>query len=324
MRTTSRLTRRNFISITGTAAVSTALLDMENSLMAAAKPRWPVGCRDAHLKVAGERDCWSAMKTLGAECAEVEVRLDLTCPGLFHPERSYTLATADGVAALKEDLAASGCTIAAFMMANRFDERLDDELACTRSVVRASRQLGVNAIRIDVVPRKIDAEHFLPFAIQACKRMCEIAEGTPVRYGLENHGKITNDPVFLEKLFAGVGSEKLGLTLDTANFYWWGHPLDELYAIYDRLAPRVVHTHCKSIKYPDDQRNARREMGWEYGKYCCPIHEGDIDFTRVLATLRRANYRGALCVENESLGRFPESERAEIVRKEIAWLKTLS
>ena len=127
----------------------------------------------------------------------------------------------------------------------------------------------------------------------------------------------------LDKLFDGVGSAKLGLTLDCANFYWWGHPVNDLYPIYEKFAPRVVHTHCKSIRYPDDKKNVRREMGWEYGKYNCPIYEGDIDFKRVVKILRRANYRGDLCVEDESLEKCPEPERAGVLKKEIALLQKL-
>jgi sugar phosphate isomerase/epimerase len=85
-----------------------------------------------------------------------------------------------------------------------------------------------------------------------------------------------------------------------------------------------VHTHCKSICYPADQKNVKRAIGWEYGKYNCPIYEGDLDFKRIIGILRKANYRGDLCVEDESLGKFPESERAEVMRKEIAFLKNLA
>jgi sugar phosphate isomerase/epimerase len=178
-------------------------------------------------------------------------------------------------------------------------------------------------VRIDVVPHKLPSDEFLRFAINACKRLCELAEGTPVRFGIENHSQTANDPVFLEKLFDGVGSPKLGLTLDTANFYWWGHPLKDLYGLYEKFASRVVHTHCKNIRYPDDKKNVRRPMGWEYDKYNCPLYEGDIDFKKVVAILRRAGYRGDLCVEDESLGRFPDAERASIIRKEISTLKEL-
>jgi sugar phosphate isomerase/epimerase len=100
--------------------------------------------------------------------------------------------------------------------------------------------------------------------------------------------------------------------------------VNDLYAIFQKFAPRVVHTHCKSIHYPDDKKNIRREMGWEYAKYNCPIFEGDIDFARIVKILRQANYRGDLCVEDESLGKYPAAEQANILRKEIALLKKLA
>jgi sugar phosphate isomerase/epimerase len=322
--TDHHISRRNFARTTAGLAIGATALPFANSLIAAEKTRPPVGCRDLHLKVAGKPDCWSSMTALGAEVTEVNVELNLTCGNLFHPERKYSLATDDGVKILKDDLAASGKGISAFMMSNHFDERLDQEVECARRLVKAAEQLGVRAIRIDVVPRALKGDEFLPFAIKACKRLCEAAQGAPVKYGVENHSTTANDPAFLEKLFDGVGSPQLGLTLDVGNFYWWGHPLDSLYGIYQKFAPRIVHTHCKNIHYPDDKRNSHREMGWEYAKYNCPIYDGDIDYKRVVEILRKANYPGDLCVEDESLGKFPEAERAEVVRKEIAMLKKLA
>lgn len=316
------LSRRSFIKTTG-LAMSAGMLPLVSPLAAPAKQKWPVGCRDLHLKVAGKPDSWSCMKALGAEGTEVHVELDLSCGTLFHPQHKYTLATADGIQVLKDDLSASGCRITAFMMSNRFDEQLEQELKSARGLVKAAQQLGVGVIRLDVVPRKLSGDQFIPFAIDTCKRLCAMTNGTSVRFGVENHGKITNNPQFLDKLFDGVGSEKLGLTLDCANFYWWGHPVNDLYPIYEKFAPRVVHTHCKSIRYPEDKKNIRREIGWEYGKYNCPIYEGDLDFKRIVKILRKAGYRGDLCVEDESLGKYPANEQADIMRKEIAMLKKL-
>jgi sugar phosphate isomerase/epimerase len=324
MKTSHEFTRRGFIKTSAGFTFATVVVGCVNPRRAADTKKWPIGCRDVFLKNAGKPDSWSAMKELGAEGIEVEVGLNLACVNLFHPARKYTLATPDGIQALKDDLSATGCRITAFMMANHLDERLEQELEWTRALVRAAQQLGVDTIRIDVVPRKLSGDAFLPFAIKACKQMCEIADGTPVRFGVENHSKVTNDPVFLERLFDGVGSAKLGLTLDCANFYWWGHPVNDLYALYEKFAPRAVHTHCKNIRYPEDKKNVRREMGWEYAKYNCPIYDGDIDFKRVVAILRKASYRGDLCVEDESLGKFPETERRAILKKEIALLKRLA
>ena len=321
---TPSASRREFIKQTTTLAVCGTLLPIALSAPAAETKKCLVGCRDLHLVTAGKPDSWSCMEALGAECTEVAVDAKLNCLNLFNPERKYSVATDDGVRMLEADLAAHGKKISAFMMSNRFDEHLEQELAAAKTLTKAAQQLGVKAIRIDVVPRAIKKEDFLPFAINACKRMCEIVEGTPIRFGVENHSTTTNDPIFLDKLFTGVGSEHLGLTLDIANFYWWGHPLNELYGIYEKFAPRVVHTHCKNIRYPEEKRDIRREMGWEYAKYNCPVYEGDIDFKRVTEILHRANYSGDLCVEDESLGKYAETERGKIVRKEIAFLKKLA
>jgi sugar phosphate isomerase/epimerase len=326
MSTLSELSRRDFIRSASGLAVSASLLNMAHPFLGIGKKKWPVGCRDLYLKVAGKPDSWSCMQELGAECTEVCVDINLACNYLFHPERKYSVATEDGIKALKADLACNGCRISAFMMSNHLDEQLDQEVAAARGLVKAAQELGVKAIRIDVVPRKLPAksEEFLPFAIKACKQLCAVAEGTSVRFGVENHSTITNDPQFLARLFDGVGSDKLGLTLDCANFYWWGHPLNDLYDIYKQVAPRVVHTHCKSIRYPEDKKNIRRQMGWEYAKYNCPVYEGDIDFKRLVSILRKAKYQGDLCVEDESLDKYPAAERAQVMSKEIAMLKALA
>jgi len=314
--------RRQFLGATGTLLASAGVLSLSD-LQAAEHPQWVVACRDMHLKNAGKPDSWSCARALGAEGVEVNVGLDLVCPNLTNGSRNYSVATAEDIQALKSDAARHQIRITAFVMNNRLDERLEQELEWARKLVKAATQLGVKAIRIDVWPRKLKEQEFLPFAIDACKRLCEIAAGTDVRYGVENHGYVTNKPEFLDKLFTGVGSPTLGLTLDTANFYWYGDPLSQLYPIYEHFAPRVVHTHCKNIKFPEDKRNVRRPIGWEYAKYNCPIYEGDIDFKRLLGILRRAGYRGDLCIEDESLGKYPASERAGVLEKELATLKKL-
>jgi sugar phosphate isomerase/epimerase len=285
---------------------------------------WVVACRDNLLKVTKKPDCWSAMKELRVTGLEVQVDPALVCSALYDPDKTYSIATVSDIQAVKERFAEEGRVITAFLMNNRFDERLDDELKWTGKVVKAARELDVKVIRIDVVPRRTKGEEFFSFAVGACKQLCDIVKGTSIRYGIENHGNTTNDPEFLQRLFDAVDSPHLGLTLDTANFYWYGHPLDELYKIFERFAPRAFHTHCKSIRYPQDKRNTRRPMGWEYGKYACPIYEGDIDFEKVTAILRKAGYRGALCLEDESLGKYSEAEQTEVLKEEIALLKKLS
>lgn len=324
MKSPYELNRRTFVrGMAGLALSSVALAAGKNDKPSKKSGPWIAACRDKFLSVTKKPDCWSAMKALGVKGVEVEVDSALGCPSLYGPGQTYSMATASGLQALKSRCSEEGLVITSFLMNNRFDERLDEELEWTRKVVKAADELKVKVIRIDVVSSRTKGEEFFSFAVKVCKQLCDVAQGTSVRYGIENHGNTTNDPEFLQRLFDAVDSPCLGLTLDTANFYWYGHPLDELYKIFERFAPKVYHTHCKNIRYPEDKRNVRRPMGWEYDKYTCPIDEGDIDFRTVAAILRKANYRGDLCLEDESLGKYPEAEQAGILKKEIALLKNL-
>lgn len=274
-------------------------------------------------KSTGKPSCWEALQAVGAESVELMVDDDLNLPDLFHPTTRYTIATADGVAQLAADAQAAGVRVTGFCLANRFEERPDAEVKLCIATAQAAQQLGVPAIRIDVVPHKLPREEFLALSIKALKQILAATELTGVSFGVENHGSTTNDPAFLQALFAGVGSPRLGLTLDAGNFYWFGHPQSKLYEIYATFAPRVIHTHCKSIHYPAEMRDTQRKIGWKYGEYGCPIDEGDIDYARVVAILYKAGYQNDLCIENEFLGKLSPEEATKVLAREIAWLKKI-
>jgi sugar phosphate isomerase/epimerase len=325
MQTSPPLTRRDFIRTSASLAVVPGILGSAQLGHGAPKPApWSVACRDVHLKTMGQPDSWSALKELGAIGVEVAVTEDLQCPNLVHPRKKYSVASADGIIGLKEDLEIHDLRITALCMNNRLDERLEQELATAKQLVAVAQKLDVRAIRIDVVPRAIKPEEFMSFAVKACRQLCELAESTPVRYGVENHGHWTNRPEILEGLLDGVGSAHLGLTLDAMNFYWFGHPLRDLYSILEKFAARTFHTHCKNLRYPEDKRNTARPIGWEYEQHAAPLYDGDIDYQRVADILTQAKYGGDLCLENECLGRFPEAQRAGILKKEVALLRKLA
>ena len=317
------MNRRQFLAGSGRLAAGLAALSLAQDAARAEENKADLclACRDGHLKATGKNDTWSALEAIGAEGVEASVNDDLSLPGLFHPDRKYSAATPADIEALRADMKAAGRRISALCMANRFDERPEAELEWCAKAARAAQALGAKAIRIDVVPRKKPAAEFLDFAVKTLKQVIDATEPTGVAFAIENHGGTTNNPDFLAPLFQRVGSPRLGLTLDTGNFYWFGHPLSKIYELYETFAPRVRHTHCKSIRYPEAEREKKRAIGWEYAKYNCPIYEGDIDFRRVIKILRAAGYAGDLCVEDESLGRFPAEERGGILAKEIRHLK---
>jgi len=324
----SNLRRRDVLTAIGAAGV--AIFTSRNRLLASraaeesqAAALWPVTCRDAMLKKTEAPDCWAAMTAYGVDGVESDITDDLRLPYLYQGDRVFSVADPQAQDDLKKALDGAKKRITAFCMHNRFEERPDFELEWCSKVAVAAKELGVPAIRIDVVPRRMSRTDFLPFAVKLLRKIIDATEATGVKFAIENHGNTTNDPAFLDAVFEGVGSPRLGLTLDTGNFYWFGHPLSRLYEIYERFAGRAYHTHCKSIAYPADMRDKERPMGWEYQKYHCPIDQGDIDFAKVIGILRKAGYGNDLCIENEALGRLSAEEAIQTVRKEVQLLRNL-
>jgi sugar phosphate isomerase/epimerase len=317
------LTRRDFIRGTGELCAGAAIAALAARTAVASPPRLAVTIRDAMLRATGQSDGWAALKRLGAEGFEAVVSEDFSLPNLAHGGQKYSVADEAGIRRLKDDAAAAGQKITALCMANHFAEQPDAEVRlCTRTA-EAAQALGAKAIRIDVVPGAMARPEFLALSVKTLARVLAATESTGVAFAIENHGTTTNDPAFLQPLFAGVGSPRLGLTLDTGNFYWFGHPLSKVYELYEAFAPRVFHTHCKSIRFPAEDRQRQRPVGWKYGEYTCPIYAGDIDFRRVIAILKAAGYANDLCVEDESLGKATPETATDILAKEIEMLKGL-
>ena len=125
-------------------------------------------------------------------------------------------------------------------------------------------------------------------------------------------------------MYQQVGSDRLGSTLDTGNFYWRGYPLSEVYGILRVLAPYSKHTHVKNINYPEDKREMVREAGWEYTTYFSPLDEGDIDIAKVVKMLVDAGYTGDICIEDESIGKCksPE-ERVAVLERDVAHIRKI-
>jgi sugar phosphate isomerase/epimerase len=316
------LTRRGLLSYGGALCAGAAAGSLLTRPAFGAPPsRLTVSVRDSMLPFAKEPDCWAALKRIGAEGVEAAVAEDLTLPGLAHPGGKYSLATEAGIARVKADAAAAGQKITALCMHNQFAERPDKEVQACAKVARAAQAVGTPAIRIDVVTDRLARPEFLKLSIATLSKIIAATESTGVAFAIENHGNTTNDPEFLDPLFAGVGSKRLGLTLDTGNFYWFGHPLSRVYELFERFAARVFHTHCKSIGYPASEREKRRPMGWKYEEYHGPIYSGDIDFARVVAILKKAGYANDLCVEDESLGR--QKRPRDVLIQEVRTLKDL-
>jgi len=250
--------------------------------------------------------------------------------GLMEPVDGQNHMILDSDAAVeryRRHFADSGITVTAFMLGNNFNSPDPKaEIAWVTRVVEAAAALGIPAVRID---SSMTGERELPFDqrvgkfVEALGAVIANTAKCPVDLGIENHGVQGNQPEFLKAVFEGVGSPRLGMTLDSGNFYWYGHPIERVMQILKDLAPKAKHTHLKNIRYPADQRGVQREIGWKYGEYVCPLDAGDVDHAQVVKFLSAAGYERDLCIEDESLGRHPAEERQAVLRRDVEYMRSL-
>ena len=268
---------------------------------------------------------FAGLRALGLDHVDVWVNRELKTHSLVDGEgKPYDLSAAKGVAALKKALAANKVRIWSLSVGTDFGRA--DQVAEAQWLVRVCQiadELGAPAVRMDPAAwsAKLPEEELLRRITDAVARALDASK--KVALGAENHGPIANKQEFLDPMLEMTPSERFGVTLDCGNFYWFGNPLDRVYELVSRYAGRARHTHIKNIGYPAETRQVQREMGWRYGELSCPLPDGDIDLKRVVATLAKAGYDGALTVEDESLGRLPREDAARELKRDVEYLKSV-
>jgi sugar phosphate isomerase/epimerase len=283
--------------------------------------------RDDVVFAAGYTTLVEGLHDLSIPGIELFVKKDDTVPAIAPADGKtrLNLTDPDDLEALKTQAATNNIRIAALCMGNNFNA--DDkqfEIDWAIRTVRAAAALDAPVVRIDSAmsgEQRLPLEERQRLVAAALSAILAATESTEIDLGIENHGNQGNDPDFLEGLLALVNSSRLGLTLDSGNFYWRGWPLSKIYEIFAQFAPVVKHTHIKNIAYPKEIQETQREIGYEYGKYVSPIHEGDIDHSRYFQLLRDAGYDRDLCLEDESLGRYPVEERKANLRAAAAFFQ---
>jgi sugar phosphate isomerase/epimerase len=124
------------------------------------------------------------------------------------------------------------------------------------------------------LPGYADEDAF-PWVIESIERCLPAAEKCGVVLGLENHWGLARTPEGLLRIVNAVNSPWLGVTLDTGNF------LEDPYQRIEKIAPKATHVHAKTY----------------YGGGMW--YTLDLDYARIAAILRKANYRGYISLEFE-------------------------
>jgi sugar phosphate isomerase/epimerase len=278
-----------------------------------------VSIRDQIVPVAPGRSFFDALRLIGADSIECAVDADQSIPCL-----GGSLRDANARAELQRLMTSERVRISALLLATDFSsDDADAQVEWAVQVTRSAAAIGVPVVRIDPwtakreLPPKTIQNNFIGRVRELLDRTAE----TGVDLGMENHGHVFNDPQVLDHILQALPDQRFGLTLDTGNLYWWGQPVDEVYRLIERYAPRAKHTHIKNINYPPELANHRREIGFEYKQYCCPLAEGNLDLKRIVSSLRKAGYSRDLCVEDESLFKVVEADRAGILKRGVDALR---
>jgi sugar phosphate isomerase/epimerase len=283
-----------------------------------------VAIRDASLYQAGFTSGVEGLRYLGVSAVEVAIDKQGVARSLVSEQR-LNLTEEGELSRFEDELATHGIRVCAFLCSQDFNAAdRDAHIQWVVQAVRAADRLGVPALRIDSAmtgQADLPLDERVRIFADAVTAVLRATPESSVTLGIENHGRQGNDPKWMRGVIQRVRSPRLGLTLDVGNWYWYGHPLSRVYEIYREFGRLVKATHVKNICYPQEMRETQRPIGYEYGKYCCPLDEGDLDMARVASILRECGYNGPLTIEDESLGKFPLEERRTVLKRDTDHLQ---
>lgn len=193
-----------------------------------------------------------------------------------------------------------------FIQADRAD--FEAQIERYRRVCEIIPRTGTDIIRSDGGWNRggnVPEDDWDGMMLEGFQRCAEFLETLNVRVALDNHGVSTNDGDWQLSLIERVGSDRIGVNLDTMNYRWYGHDLAKIDHFYEIIAPHTFHTHIK------DGTGSRSEYQG------AALGEGEIHLDHALACLRKAGYDGAWTAEYEG----PEAEGGIGYEKCYAWLK---
>lgn len=275
--------------------------------------------RDGIVYEAGYPSLEAGLEALQIGSIELEYGRDDTLPSITGEKgQRISVSGPAGVGEVRGQLANGGYSACALMMANQLNGDRQFEVDWAVRGCRLAAELGIPVVRIDTILKEHDRISLQDQINVVVGVLAEVLEKTPdldIPMGMENHGP-GNDPDLLFGILEAFSHPRVGMTLDTGNLYWYGLPLEEVYRHQQHFASWTVHTHIKNIGYPPQHRDERREMGWKYGEYVCPIEDGDIDHQRLTRLLAEAGYTGAMTIEDECLGKLAVADRPGVLARD--------
>jgi len=177
---------------------------------------------------------------------------------------------------------------------------------------RAAHALGVGIVRAfsgDLKPG-LTLDAAWPWLVAGLQEAARQAAPLGVTLAIENHGRLLNDGRALARLIGDVGTAgaaNVGVTLDTGNFAWAGHNLEQVRADFAAVLPYIVSLHVK-----DGVWRAAAGSSLAASFEFVPAGAGQLPVAEWLAALAGRGFQGAVCSEYEGSGDFRAGTRASI------------
>ena len=272
----SMKTRREFLSI---AAGSLLLADAAVLLGAEEKTPWKIGICDWDLRATGRSNSFAVAKELGFEGVQVSYQPEGPDSLLDRANRAKFLAAAK----------ASGIAIASFCV-GLFNGR---PLATTPEAegwgvdcLNAMDEMDVAGVLIPFFGEADMTEHkdHWPLVVEKFKRLAAIAEKKKKVLAIESY-LTAEDHI---KMIDAVGSDAVKVYYDVRN------SKNKNYDIFREMELLGSKKLISEIHFKDNSR----------------LGDGDIDFTKVKATLEKVGYEGWVVIESSVTGDWRESQTA--------------
>ncbi len=292
--------------------------------------RWEVIVCNPLLQGLEMESTWAAAQAAGVKGIEINVYSDLSCSSLVvGKDRPFRMDTPENAKKMSAEAKAHGLLTPVICAPVQLDTISENATApdWAKTLLQNAPYAGAKLVYFPIVtgPTKSDLEDnvFIERTTALLKNLSSCSKESGVAVAFENLSIYWNRPEIARPVLNAFQSGQVGLCLDPINFYWFGHPRSKVYEIVKEFIPRALHFHVKNVRHPEDQREAHRMPGWDYGKNSVPAAEGDLDFKKILGWLHESGYQGYISIEDDSLGHYPVEKRLEILRQDVEYLRAI-
>jgi sugar phosphate isomerase/epimerase len=159
--------------------------------------------------------------------------------------------------------------------------------------VRFAAAIGAPVVNTDegIRPEWLDDSECFGIMHYTLRQALRTAERYGVYIGIEPHQSISRTTAGLLRIATLVDSPRLRVNYDTGNAWLGG---EDPYLGLEAVSEMLVHVHAKDISVQQSASERGAVTGTPVG---CACGDGVIDWTRVVAILRRHGFSGVLSVE---------------------------